>query len=171
MLSEQVTLPLMWSNMVRLKVLKSGIDTKDITTVFQNDTQNSNTFDEFYEIGKTLTRGLQTVKVIRIGNKRKANINFPIVNIDGQRVNISNITVIVDSPGKYGLIFGINGVFTDIKSDLYTVDISDDITFIEQYPDLFEALAIVVFYFLILFFASKISQGYLLLAPLFLITV
>ena len=105
-------------------------------------------------------RGIQTVSVIKNQNKKISNVIFDKPKIEDHKVLISNITIVLDKPGKYVLIFGANGVFTDVNTEETLIDVQDNIHIVQQIFNWGETIILTVFYFIVLLFSSKLIKGY-----------
>ena len=82
------------------------IDINDVAATFNNITTSKTALDDLFELGTTLMRGIQTVKIIKDQQRRDANVRFNKPRIEDHKVFISNITNTLDKPGRYGLNFG-----------------------------------------------------------------
>jgi hypothetical protein len=139
---------------------RANISVVDAVHGFSNTTDVSSAFDQIWGIANTLMRGVQTVQTIKENQKRVSNVKFDRPKIENLTATISNITLTVDEPGEYALIFSANGVYTSIFDNEAKIIVKDDIPKIKKYFDYFETAITTAFYFVVLLFASKLVKGY-----------
>jgi hypothetical protein len=137
----------------------SMMESEEIENRLNNITSTPSVLDSLYELGTTLTRGVQTVKTIQKQQKKVYQTTFN-VKLVGLKALISNITIKLDSPGDYMLAFCANGIYTDILKQDSILKVEEEINYIEYGFNLYELAIPIVFYFLILFIASKMVKGY-----------
>lgn len=138
----------------------ANISVVDAVQGVKNSTDVSSAFDQLWSIFNTLMRGVQTVKTIKENQKRVSNVKFDRPKIENFTAVISNITLTVDEPGEYALIFSANGVYTSIFDNETKITVKDDIPTMKRYFDYFETAITTAFYFVVLLFASKLVKGY-----------
>jgi hypothetical protein len=142
------------------RIREANVNLTDVYGVAQNLTERKYILDELYELGHTLMRGVQTVSAIKEQYSNRYPVTFDRPVINGTEVLISNITMIVDEPGKYSLMFGANGVYTNLQTEEFAIEVEDDVTFLKRTFDWAEKGILTAFYFLTLILASKMVKGY-----------
>ena len=110
--------------------------------------------DEIWNIANTIARGVQTVKTIKQQQKRISNVKFDKPVISKFTVSISNITIMVEEPDEYALIFSANGVYTDIFGNEMKLIIEDDIPTIKRVFDLVQTFLMAGFFFFVMIFSK-----------------
>ncbi|CAI2379968.1 unnamed protein product [Moneuplotes crassus] len=162
-----VILVVKFSEIEQLRATKSEI--KDVMGHFNNFTQESSVAQEFIDLGLTLMRGVETVGALKnqVSERNRAIFNRP--NIQGSQVTISNVTLILNEPGRYGLIFGANGVFTDIQTEEAQIETIHEVHVVRRYFNLYQTAFLTVFYFLVLALSSKLFKGYWLFLALVIV--
>lgn len=136
------------------------VDINDVAATFNNITTSKTALDDLFELGTTLMRGIQTVKIIKDQQRRDSNVRFNKPKIEDHKVFISNITITLDKPGKYGLIFGANGVFTNVLTEEIFIEVEHSVSVLKSFFDAGETAILTVFYFLVLLLSSKLVKGY-----------
>ena len=139
---------------------KANISIIDSISSLKNVSDVSSAFDQLINIATTLMRGIQTVSAIKQQQKRISNIIFNRPIIKDHNVSIKNITIIVEEPGEYALIYSANGVYTSIFDNETKIVVVDDIPTFKVFFDYIETSLTTIFYFMVLLFASKFVKGY-----------
>jgi hypothetical protein len=151
-----------------LKIRSSDINISEIVSAAANVTTLQSPLENLYDLGSTLMRGIQTVNIIKSDQKKETSVFFPRAKVQNYTVTISNITVVVPKPGKYMLVFSINGVYTDIREEEISIEVEEDIGVLKRTFDWGETAFLTGFYFLTLVFASKMVKGYWLFIAILL---
>jgi len=125
----------------------SNDNINDIVGGFNNYTEEESVVQELIDLGITLMRGVQTVNSIRnqYANRNRATFNKPI--IENNQVKISNVSLFLDKPGKYALVFGANGIFTDVQVEETKIEVINEIFVVKKYFDIYHTVILSVFYF------------------------
>ena len=107
------------------------IDSDDILEQVNNITLPETAFNTLIKFGKTLMRGIQTIRLIKSQKMKEYKTQFN-ARVDNNTAYISNITITFDHPGKYVCMFDINGVYTRLvprkgesSVNSFVVDIDD----------------------------------------------
>ena len=143
----------------------------DVASSFNNKTDQDSQLGELSEFGTTLIRGIQTVNTLQEDQNGMMPLQFTSLVVQNHTLVISNITAILPKPGKYALIFGVNGVLTDIYTDEAIIDVTDNEDFIGRTFNWGETTFLTIFYFLTLVFASKMVKGYWMLLAILMTAV
>ena len=77
------------------------------------------------------------------------------------------MSFVIKAPEEYELIFGINGIFTDFKTQEWTIKIVDDNAFIFRLFDASEIIILSCFYLIILMLSAHMVKGYWMVIPIF----
>jgi hypothetical protein len=152
-------------------IRESNIEENDVRMAYNNFTTSESAIEEIKRLAKTLMRGLQTVDAIHNQYSQRYSVEFNRPIINGTKVIISNVTIILDKPGEYALIFGANGIFTNLQVDKNKVTVEDDISLIQRGFDWAENGILIGFYFLTLLFGSKFIKGYWLFVSIIVTAV
>ena len=148
-------------------IRKSNVNVTDVMETFNNITTPKDVIEEIYQLGTTLMRGIQTVNIIKNQNKNIGNVDFD-VKLDGFKATISRISFIANKPDEYGIVFGANGVYTDVLTESLFVKVEDDVFILKIFFDSSEGGILVAFYFIVLVFSSKMIKGYALFIAILL---
>ena len=148
-------------------VRKNSFKISDVVSTFNNITASNDVIEELTQFGNTLMRGVQTFKDIKKEHQLLGNVYFD-VDIDGNKVTISKISFIAGSPDEYAIIFGVNGIYTDILTENWYFNVEDDISVVKIFFDYTESGILIAFYFIVLVFSSKMIKGYTLFIAIIL---
>ena len=125
--------------------------------------------DELWEIANIIMRSIQTIKTIKEHQKSYSNVKFTKPVIKDNIVTITGITITVDYPDDYALIYSANGIYTDIFGYETKVTVEDDIPVMKRVFDWVQLWLMVIFFVLVLFFSSKFVKGIWMLFSLIVV--